>query len=147
MEIKDFLPPTSLALDMRVMNKKDLLRALAAKLAPTLNLSTDYVASTLERRDELGSTGFGGGVAIPHARLPEVTVPHGYLVRLSGAIDYNAIDGQPVDLVFVLLLPLITLPNEPGALASVARKFRDPKVLRELRLATSKKDLYRAITA
>jgi len=147
MEIKDFLPPTSLALDIRAANKKGLLKALAAKVAPPLCLSTDAVSKELLRRDELGSTGFGCGVAIPHARFPGISAPHGYLARLHGAIDYDAIDGRPVDLVFVLLLPAVSQPEDPSALAAVARKLRDPEVLRDLRLAGNTKDFYRAIAS
>ena len=96
-------------------------------------------------REELGSTGMGRGVAIPHARLSVVTKPLGILARLKEPIDFEAIDGNPVDLVFVLLLPEDTRGEQLNALASVSRRLRAPETLRKLRQAKDAAALYRGM--
>ena len=146
MKIKDFLSPSDVAIDVRASDKASLLKELAGRAASALNLSADAVASELEKRDELGSTGLGGGISIPHARFRELKKPFGMLVRLKQAIEYEAIDGQPVDLVFLLLLPAASQLDQLNALAAVARKLRDADVLRKLRAANSGAELYSAVT-
>ena len=146
MKIKELLSPSDVAIEFRASNKAGLLRELAARAAAALSLQADAVASELEKRDELGSTGLGGGISIPHARFREIKKPFGFLVRLSQPIEFQAIDGQPVDLVFLLLLPAASQLDQLNALAAVARKLRDHNVLAKLRSATSTAELYRAVT-
>jgi PTS system nitrogen regulatory IIA component len=146
MKIKDFLAPSDVAIDVRAADKASLLKALAARAASALGLSADALASEIEKRDELGSTGIGLGVSIPHARFREVKKPFGLLVRLKQAIEFDAIDGQPVDLVFLLVLPAASQLDQLHALAAAARKLRDRQALANLRGATSNTDLYRAVT-
>jgi PTS system nitrogen regulatory IIA component len=105
------------------------------------------IAQEIERREELGSTGIGGGVSMPHARFREINKPFGLLARLKQPVNFEAIDGQPVDLVFLLLLPAASQLDQLNTLAAVARKLRDPKVLRDLRQATTASELYKAVTA
>ena len=121
MKISDFLTPTDALIDMRVSQKQQLLQALSRKAAASLGVQADYVASELLKREDLGSTGMGSGVAIPHARLPMVKRPHGIIARLKPPLDFDAIDGQPVDLVFMLLLPAPPEADQLTALALVAR--------------------------
>ena len=83
-------------------------------------------------------------MAIPHARIPHLTKPFGTLVRLKHAIDFDAIDGKPVDIVFLLLLPAQSA-DTLNALASVARKLRDPELLQRLRSAADHSELHNAI--
>ena len=123
-----------------------MLNELARRAAFAANLSADAVASEIEKRDELGSTGIGGGVSIPHARLRELKKPFGLLARLRNPIEFDAVDGQPVDIVFLLLLPASAQLDQLNALAAVARKLRDQDVLQKLRSGTNGADLYRAIT-
>jgi nitrogen PTS system EIIA component len=146
MTIKDFLSASDVALDVRANDKTGLLRELAARAASALDLSEDAVATEIEKRDELGSTGIGGGVSIPHARFREVKKPFGLLVRLKQPVEFDAVDGRPVDIVFLLLLPASAQLDQLNALAAVARKLRDREVLRKLRTATSGTELYRAVT-
>jgi PTS system nitrogen regulatory IIA component len=146
MRIKDFLSASDVAIDVPTSDKASLLKELAGRAASALNLSADAVASEIEKRDELGSTGLGGGISIPHARLREVKKPFGLLVRLKQAIESEAIDGQPVDVVFLLLLPAASQLDQLNALAAVARKLRDADVLRRLRAASSSAELYDAVT-
>ena len=145
MQIKDFLAESATAIDVRASDKGGLLKALSARAAAALNLSPESVVSEIEKRDELGSTGIGGGVSLPHARFREVTKPYGLFVRLRQPIEFQAIDGEPVDLVFLLLLPASSQLDQLNALAAVARKLREPDTLKRLRAATSATGLYRAI--
>ena len=145
MKISDFLSPSDTMVDVRASKKSQLLQELAQKAASTLNLPADDIASELLKREELGSTGTGGGVAIPHARIQAVMKPLGILVRLRQPIDFDAIDGQPVDIVFVLLLPANTEGEQLGTLAAVARKLRVSDDLARLRRAKNASELYQAV--
>ena len=97
------------------------------------------------KREGLGSTGIGGGIAIPHARLPDLQRPYGLLAKLKAPIEFDAIDGQAVDLVFVLLLPAAAESEQLGALALVARRLRPPENRARLRAAKNASELYSAI--
>lgn len=145
MNIKDFLAPESVIADLHAADKAGLLRELARRAAEALSIPADRIAAELVKREELGSTGTGGGVAIPHARMPEVKKPYGMLARLDKAIEYSAIDGKPVDMVFVLLLPVAAAGEQLTALASVARKLRDGASIERLRKAVSRAEIYELI--
>ncbi len=144
MKIPDLLSPTDVTIDVRALNKQHLLQELAAKAAGRLGLPVEQVTSYLLRREGLGSTGIGRGVAIPHARLPELQRPFGLLAKLKQPIEFDAIDGQAVDLVFVLLLPAAADEGQIGALALVARTLRPPENLARLRAAKNAAELYSA---
>src|SRR5215831_18072530 len=105
MDIKEFLLPTDALIKVRGTDKRRLLQELAARAASALHLDADLICFELLKREDLGSTGTGGGVAVPHARIRDLKKPFGTLVRLKQAIDFDAIDGKPVDIVFLLLLP------------------------------------------
>jgi PTS system nitrogen regulatory IIA component len=144
MEITDFLSPSDALIKVRAPDKERLLQDLAARAAAVLNLDVNLISMELLKREALGSTGTGDGVAIPHARIAELKKPFGTLVRLKHAIDFEAIDGQPVDVVFLLLLP--QSQGDPlNALASVARKLRNPDAVRRIRNAADEAELYEAI--
>lgn len=144
-KISDLLSPADVMIDVRASNKRLLLQELAAKAATSLNLRVDQIAPDLLKREELGSTGVGGGVAIPHARLPDLQRPYGLLAKLKQAIEFDAIDGQPVDIVFVLLLPANAEDGQLGALALVARTLRPSETLGRLRRARDASELYSAM--
>lgn len=144
MEIREFLLPADTLVKVRGTDKTRLLQELATRAAAALNLDANLICTALLKREDLGSTGTGGGVAIPHARMAELKKPFGTLVRLKHSIDFDAIDGMPVDIVFLLLLPAQS--GDPlHALASVARRLRDPESVRRLRSAADEAELYRAI--
>ena len=145
MKISDLLSPTDVMIDIRTSNKRLLLQELAARAAAGLGLNVDQIAPYLLKREELGSTGIGRGVAIPHARLPDVQRPYGLLARLKAPIEFDAIDGQAVDIVFVLLLPAAAENAQIGALAQVARTLRPAENLARLRAARNTSELYSAI--
>jgi PTS system nitrogen regulatory IIA component len=145
MQIEEFLSPSEVGVDLRASDKVRLLQELARQAAAKLNLASDGVADALLKREELGSTGTGGGIAIPHARLAGVKKPFGMLVRLARAIDFDAIDGQPVDVVCLLLLPTNTHGEQLNALACAARTLRDADALRDVRRAKDNAALYAAV--
>jgi PTS system nitrogen regulatory IIA component len=145
MKISDLLSPTDVMIDVRTSNKRLLLQEFAAKAADSVGLPVDQVAPYLLKREELGSTGIGHGVAIPHARLPELQRPYGLLAKLKQPIEFDAIDGQAVDIVFVLLLPAAADNGQLGALALVARTLRPPENLARIRSAKTTSELYSAL--
>jgi nitrogen PTS system EIIA component len=145
MQIKDFLTTSNVVIDVPASGKAALLSDLARRAAAALKLDSDAVANAVGKRDELGSTGIGGGVAIPHARLREIKKPFGLLARLKNPIDFAAIDGGPVDIVFLMLLPAASQLDQLNTLAAAARKLRDGDLLNKLRKATTAAELYRTI--
>jgi len=145
MKISDLLSPKDVLVDVRTSNKRQLLQEFAARAADSLGLRVDQVAPYLIKREELGSTGIGRGVAIPHARLPDLQRPYGLLAKLRHPIEFEAIDGQAVDIVFVLLLPAKVESGQLEALALVARVLRPPENLVRLRGAKNTSELYSAI--
>jgi PTS system nitrogen regulatory IIA component len=147
MDIRDFLSPSEAIVDVRSADKKRLLKELCTRAAATLELDAERVSDEILKREELGSTGVGGGVAIPHARIQGLKEPHGILARLRQPIDFDAIDGQPVDIIFLLLLSAAPAGEQLNALAAVARRLRDLDAVRELRRAADGISLYRAMTA
>jgi PTS system nitrogen regulatory IIA component len=146
-DIKDFLAPANVIVDMRAADKEQLLGELSQRAAAALGLDAGPVIAEILKREELGSTGMGEGIAIPHARIPKLDKPFGILVRLKKAIDFAAIDEKPVDLVFLLLLPGTTEGDQLNALASVARKLRSPITSSAIRAARDGAEAYEAIVA
>ena len=146
MKISDFLTPSHVMLDVRASDKSRLLHQLSAKAAVEVGLDAADVSKQIVKREELGSTGVGNGVALPHARLKGLKTPFGLLVRLRRGINYEAIDDQPVDIVFLLLLPDAPNDAKRNALACVARALRIPKALQRIRDASDRDALFQAIT-
>src|SRR5260221_1584684 len=100
MEIKEFLLPTDTLIKAQGTDKTRLLQELAARAASALNLDAKLISMELLKRENLGSTGTGGGVAVPHARGPGLKKPFGTLVGFKHPIDFDAMDGKPVGIVF-----------------------------------------------
>jgi PTS system nitrogen regulatory IIA component len=132
---------------VRAPDKTRLLQELSSQAAASVDLPPEQISAEILKREALGSTGTGGGVAIPHARIQGLTKAFGIFARLNKPMDFAAIDGRPVDLVFLLLLPANPVGEQLKALAAVARKLRDPACLRELRSAGGSAALYDAMTA
>src|SRR5262245_12802289 len=117
MKIADFLSPSEVLIDVRGSKKDQLLQELARRIAAAVNLPADEISSALLKREELGSTGTGAGIAIPHARIHGLARPFGLFVRMKQPIAFSAIDDRPVDLIFVLSLPSTTQSGHLEALA------------------------------
>jgi len=147
MNITDFLSPANLMIDVAAADKQRLLSEMARKAGSILDVLPEHILAELLKREELGSTGLGGGVAIPHARFHQLSKPFGIFARLRKPIDFDAVDGKPVDIVFLLLLPATPDSEQLGALASIARKLRSPKVAAALRSARDGAEIYGILAA
>ncbi len=135
---------TSKAVDagLTATNKKALFQQLATAASRQSGLAAKDIAAALNSREKIGSTGFGAGCAIPHGKVAGLQSVFGYFVRLASPIDFGAVDGLPVDLVFLILSPPDAGADHLKALASVSRTFRDRATVAKLRGARSKDALY-----
>jgi len=145
MKISDFLSPTQVMVDVKASDKSRLLEQLSMEAAAEAGLPAEEVVREIAKREELGSTGVGNGVALPHARLPSLKAPFALLARLRHPIDFDAIDGEPVDIVVLLLIPEAGDGAKGNALACVARALRDAEALRQIRAAPDREALFRAV--
>jgi nitrogen PTS system EIIA component len=146
MDVKDLLKAGDVLIGLSAPNKRRVLEKLAAKAGADLSLDPEAILAALLKREALGSTGMGEGVALPHARLENLARVHGVFARLRQSIDFQSIDGQPVDLVCVLLLPKEGAA-QLDALASVARRLREKDRLARLRRARDATALREALVA
>ena len=119
-------------------NKRSLMKQLADLAGQRLGIKPAMVLEGLNEREQLGSTGFGQGVAIPHAKIDGLEQIYGLFVRLGDPVEYKAIDGRPVDLVFLLLSPPDAGAEHLKALAAISRVTRDVATLERLRGARSR---------
>jgi len=129
----DLVSPTAIIPALKVNGKKQALQEIAAKAAALTGQSERTILEILLQREKLGSTGVGNGVAIPHGKLAKLANVFGLFARLERPVDFEALDGQPVDLIFLLLAPEGAGADHLKALARVARLLRDPEVARKLR--------------
>ena len=141
-DISGILTLQAVDADLTASNKKALFQQLAAAAGRLTGMPAKKIASSLNAREKIGSTGFGGGTAIPHGKVEGLPHVFGYFARLSGPIEFHAVDGMPVDLVFLLLSPPDAGAEHLKALASVSRTFRDRHTLAKLRGARSKDALF-----
>src|SRR6185312_1370584 len=105
MEIADLITPETVVANLKVATKKQALIELAHRAAHASGLSEQQILGVLTERERLGSTGIGNGIAIPHGKLPGLDRVVGLFARLDRPVDFEAIDDQPVDLMFLLLAP------------------------------------------
>jgi len=145
MQISEFLLPDDVIVGVRAPDKTRLLTELAGRAAAKLKLVPDDVAQAVLAREQLGSTGMGGGVAIPHARISSIKEPFGLLACTQRPIAFDAVDGAPVDVLLLLLLPKDPAPDHLHALASAARALRDAKAVRALRKARDGTEAYNCL--
>jgi PTS system nitrogen regulatory IIA component len=147
MDIRAFLAQDDVMVDLRASDKVALLNDLSTRAALEVALEPSLVSTEIIKREQLGSTGVGSGLAIPHARIPGLNRPFGILARLKRALDFAAIDGLPVDVVFLLLLPSSSGGDQLNALAAVARQLRKPTIAAMLRKARDGSEMYNAMLA
>jgi PTS system nitrogen regulatory IIA component len=147
MQIADLLTPDNVVADLEANDKPDLLAKLSKLAAARVPVPESDIVQALTAREALGSTGMGAGVALPHARLARVASPVGILARLREPIDFDAVDGSPVDLVFLLLLPDFPNSVQLPALACVARGLRDPSASATLRKGAGRDEMFAALSA
>jgi PTS system nitrogen regulatory IIA component len=146
MEIADLLMPESVFAQMRAASKRQVLQELARRAASRTELPERVIVDVLIERERLGSTGIGSGVAIPHGRLGSLTRLHGLFARLERPVAFEAIDDQPVDLVFLLLAPETAGADHLKALARVSRLLRDNARCEKLRGTDNADALYALLT-
>jgi PTS system nitrogen regulatory IIA component len=141
-DLSDLLTPDAVVAGLGVANKKSLFQVLGTIAERVHGLDARDVATRLTEREKLGSTGFGGGIAIPHGRIEGLSQVTGVFVRLDKQVDFAAVDDLPVDLVFMLLSPAGAGAEHLKALARVSRRLRDRGLAAKLRGAGSPDALY-----
>lgn len=146
MEIVDLLVPEAVLPTLKTQGKKQLLQELSSHAAKLTGIPERRIFETLIERERLGSTGMGQGIAIPHGRIPGLTRIVGIFARLETPIGYDAVDNQPVDLVFLLLAPENSGADHLKALARVSRLLRNQSACERLRAASKAEVLYALLT-
>src|ERR1700675_1973596 len=142
MPLTDLVAPQAVVPALKVNNKKQAIQELAARAAALTGQGEREILEILQQREKLGSTGIGNGIAIPHGKLPKLERLFGLFARLDRPIDFEALDGQPVDLIFLLLAPEPAGADHLKALARIARLLRDPDIARKLRESRDADALY-----
>ena len=146
--LETILTPGRSLVDVPGGSKKRVLEQIASVIARDLpDLDGQTIYESLIAREKLGSTGFGNGIAIPHCRLPGCSTPISALLKLSTAVDYDAIDGAPVDLLFVLLVPEAATDEHLELLRQIASLFDREDVRERLRQAHSSEALYQTVVS
>lgn len=140
-EMTSFLASTDVIVDMRATCKRSVLRQLSAHAAKSAPVSEAALLESLSTREQLGTTGIGHGVAVPHARIG-IPQMRGIFARLDEPVDFDAIDEQPVDLVFMLLAPQQSEADHLKALSRIARLFRTPGKIAAMRGAVDREALF-----
>jgi PTS system nitrogen regulatory IIA component len=142
----ELITPASIIANLRAGNKKQALQELARKASELTGQHERTIFDVLLERERLGTTGVGQGIAIPHGKLASLDRVYGLFARLERPIDFDAIDEQPVDLMFLLLAPEQAGADHLKALARVSRLLRDNAVCEKLRGSTSADALYALLT-
>ena len=142
MPLNDLVAPQAVISALKVNNKKQALQEIAARAAELTGRSEREILDVLIQRERLGSTAIGHGIAIPHGKLAKLEGLFGLFARLDRPVDFEALDGEPVDLVFLLLAPESAGADHLKALARIARLLREPDTTRLLRESSDPEALY-----
>lgn len=146
MQLTDLIPPERIACNVDANSKKRVLEQLSELIASgDDSLTSMEVFDSLLNRERLGGTGLGHGVAIPHGRLQNGTVTLGALIKLDHPVDFDAIDRQPVDLLFAMVVPEESTDEHLQTLAKIASMFNDEAMRDNLRSAATASDLFTLI--
>jgi len=146
MEIAELITPEGVVPNLRATSKKQALQELARRAAEITGLAERAIFDVLIERERLGTTGVGNGIAIPHGKLASLTRIYGLFARLERPIDFESIDEQPVDLIFLLLAPESAGADHLKALARISRLLRDKAVCEKLRATETAAGLYALLT-
>jgi PTS system nitrogen regulatory IIA component len=146
MILADIIDAQSVLANLKAQSKKQLLQELSQAMAKTTGIDHRMIFETLSTREKLGSTGLGQGIAVPHGKIAALGRVHGLFARLASPVDFDAVDGQPVDLVFVLLAPDHAGADHLKALARISRLMRDPAIVAKLRGTDTAEGLYAILT-
>ena len=142
MEISDLITPDSIFSKLPATSKKQALQELAKRASDISELNERVIFDALIKRERLGTTGVGNGIAIPHGKLAGLDRLHGLFARLDKPIEFDSIDEQPVDLIFLLLAPECAGADHLKALARVSRLLRDRSTCEKLRGSEDPDALY-----
>lgn len=146
MDLSDLINSDSISLSLKAKNKKHALQELSASAALLTGLPERDIFDTLLQRERLGSTGVGEGIAIPHGKIAGLDKIVGLFARMDKPIDFEAVDDEPVDLVFLLLAPESAGADHLKALARISRFLRSPAAVESLRAAGSEDAVYEILT-
>jgi len=146
MELSELISSDSIVAGLKVGSKKQALQELSQIAENITGISSRDIFGTVLQRERLGSTGVGQGIAIPHGKLDGLDRLFAIFARLETPINFDAMDDQPVDLIFMLLAPESAGADHLKALARISRTLRDPAVTQKLRESTSKADIYNILT-
>jgi PTS system nitrogen regulatory IIA component len=146
MPLTDIVAQNAIIPALKVNNKKQAIQELAARAAQLTGQDEKQILEVLLQREKLGSTAVGNGVAIPHGKLPKLARLFGLFARLERPINFEALDGQPVDLIFLLLAPEGAGADHLKALARIARLLREPDTTRKLRDLDNAEAIYTILT-
>ncbi len=145
-DLSDLITPRSVMASLEAVNKKVALQVLSEKAAEVVGLPSIDIFNTIIQRERLASTGVGGGVAIPHGRLPNLRSAVGIFARLKAPIDFDAMDEEPVDIIMLLLAPENAGADHLRALARISRLLRDTKVVETIRGCRDRSAIYAVLT-
>ncbi len=146
MEINELISAESVIPDLRASSKKQALQDLARRAADITGLHERAIFDVLMERERLGTTGVGNGIAIPHGKMANLDRLYGLFARLEHSVDFQSIDEQPVDLIFLLLAPESAGADHLKALARVSRLLRDGSVCEKLRGTDDAEALFALLT-
>ncbi len=147
MEITDILRPDCTLCAVQGSSKKKILELISLKASEFLpDIDQAVILSSLMGREKMGSTGIGGGIALPHGRLAELDKALAVLVTSESPIEFDAIDNAPVDIFFAILVPEAKASEHLGTLAAIAQKLNDKTTLASIRQATTSEQLYKVVS-
>ena len=146
MHFADLIGPEAVIASLKAKTKKQLLQELAARAARLTGVEERYIFDTLLQRERLGSTGLGQGVAIPHCKLQGLKRIVGVFARVAEPVDFDAVDGEKVDVVFLLLAPEGAGADHLKALARISRLLREGHAVDKLRASKDASALYAVLT-
>ena len=146
MDLSDLLKKDAVIAGLKAKSKKQAIQELAARAAELTGLSEREIFDTLLQRERLGSTGVGHGIAIPHGKLIRLDRLVGLFAKLDKPVDFDSLDDEPVDLVFLLLAPESAGADHLKALARIARQLRDSAVTKGLRASHDASEIYNLLT-
>ncbi|MEE9140181.1 MAG: PTS IIA-like nitrogen regulatory protein PtsN [Alphaproteobacteria bacterium] len=146
MEMADLITPESVVVNLKATSKKLVLQDLSKRMAELTDKQERVIFDVLLERERLGTTGVGSGIAIPHGKLPDLHRLYGLFAKLEHPVNFEAIDEQPVDLIFLLLAPELAGADHLKALARVSRLLRNKAICQKLRESDSAEAIYALLT-
>lgn len=145
MDISELIGPGAVLAGLKAASKGQCLDLISRRAAEATGVAADLIAGALKRREALGSTGIGGGIAMPHAPVAGLTRPFGLVASLAKPVAFDAVDGAPVDILCLILTPEAGQGQHLNALACVARRLQRPEVREAIRHARQPADVYTAL--